>query len=86
MYAFFEHAQDEFCAYKVDLAKAYDRMDWHFLKCMMGIMGFASVWMNWIMTCVMSVNFLMHFNGQLLVRSLLHVVSGKGILYLRIYS
>lgn len=55
-----------FCAYKLDLAKAYDRMDWHFLQCMMGALGFAPRWINWIMTCVASVKFAVHFSGQLL--------------------
>ena len=31
----------EFCAYKLDLAKAYDRVDWKFLESMLCAYGFA---------------------------------------------
>ena len=56
----------EFCAYKLDLVNAYDCVDWHFLQCMMGALGFAPTWINWIMACVTSVKFAVRFNGQLL--------------------
>lgn len=56
--------QGDFCAYKLDLAKAYDQVDWHFLKSMLGALGFNPVWINWIMSCVTSVKFSVHFNGQ----------------------
>uniref|UniRef100_A0A8R7VBS1 Reverse transcriptase domain-containing protein n=1 Tax=Triticum urartu TaxID=4572 RepID=A0A8R7VBS1_TRIUA len=56
----------EFCAYKLDLAKAYDRVDWNFLKCMLSAVGFAPEWIKWIMACVTSVKFSVRFNGQLL--------------------
>ncbi|XP_073360138.1 uncharacterized protein [Aegilops tauschii subsp. strangulata] len=44
-----------FCAYKLDLSKAYDRVDWIFLERMMKKMGFARRWVDWIMACVTSV-------------------------------
>ncbi|XP_073362462.1 uncharacterized protein [Aegilops tauschii subsp. strangulata] len=44
-----------FCAYKLDLSKAYDRVDWRFLEQVMQRMGFASQWVKWIMACVISV-------------------------------
>ena len=56
----------EFCAYRLDLAKAYDGMDWNFLKCMLSPLGFARGWIKWIMACVTSVKFSVRFSGQLL--------------------
>ena len=55
-----------YCSYKLDLAKAYDRVDWKFLESMLRAYGFAPVWVNWIMTCVTSVKFSVRLNGQLL--------------------
>ena len=55
-----------FCAYKLDLSKAYDRVDRIFLERMMQKMGFARHWMNWIMTCVTSLRYTVKFNGTLL--------------------
>lgn len=46
-----------YCAYKLDLAKAYDRVDWDFLEGAMEKMGFGALWISWIMKCVKSVRF-----------------------------
>jgi hypothetical protein len=53
----------EFCAYKLDLSKAYDRVDWGFLKSLLVKLGFHSKWVQWIMTCVSSVRYTVRFNG-----------------------
>lgn len=44
-------------AVKIDISKAYDRVDWGFLHHMMISMGFAPQWVDWIMLCVTSVNY-----------------------------
>jgi hypothetical protein len=54
------------CAYKLDLSKAYDRVDWTFLEGTMRKMGFAEKWINWIMSCVTSVRYAVRLNGTLL--------------------
>ena len=56
----------EYCAYKLDLAKAYDHVDWQFLQSMMGALDFAPQWIKWVMTCVTSVKSAVRFNCQLL--------------------
>jgi hypothetical protein len=53
------------CAYKLDLSKAYDRVDWTFLEEMMKKMGFSSKWISWIMVCVRSVRFAVRINGHI---------------------
>jgi hypothetical protein len=55
-----------FCAYKLDLSKAYDRVDWEFLKKVMQRLGFCHRWVDWIMSCVTSVRYQVKFNGTLL--------------------
>jgi hypothetical protein len=55
-----------FCAYKLDLSKAYDRVDWDFLKKVMQRLGFSHRWVDWIMACVTSVRYKVKFNGNLL--------------------
>lgn len=54
------------CAYKLDLSKAYDRVDWRFLEQAMYKLGFAHRWVSWIMTCITSVRYSVKFNGSLL--------------------
>jgi hypothetical protein len=41
------------CAFKLDLSKAYDRVDWNFLEGVLVKMGFSMRWVNWIMTCIL---------------------------------
>lgn len=54
------------CAYKLDLAKAYDRVDWRFLEGTLEKCGFSQKWINWVMQCVRSVRYSVRFNGELL--------------------
>ena len=54
------------CVYKLDLSKAYDRVDWRFLEMAMKRLGFAHRWVRWIISCVTSVRYSIKFNGTLL--------------------
>ena len=58
--------QDKFCAYKLDLAKAYDRVDWSYLRQVLVKPGFHRTWVQWIMECVTTVRYSVRFNGVLL--------------------
>uniref|UniRef100_A0A8I6X233 Reverse transcriptase domain-containing protein n=1 Tax=Hordeum vulgare subsp. vulgare TaxID=112509 RepID=A0A8I6X233_HORVV len=61
-----KNPRDTHCAYKLDLAKAYDRVEWVFLEEAMQKMGFHARWISWIMKCVTSVRFSVMLNGELL--------------------
>ncbi|TQD76094.1 hypothetical protein C1H46_038362 [Malus baccata] len=51
-------------ALKLDISKAYDRIEWSFLEQMMRHLGFAEEWINWIMMCVTTVTYSFKFNGD----------------------
>ena len=50
-------------ALKIDMSKAYDRIEWDFLKLMMLRMGFAEDWVKLIMLCVSTVSYQVIRNG-----------------------
>ncbi|XP_019172447.1 PREDICTED: uncharacterized protein LOC109167833 [Ipomoea nil] len=50
-------------ALKLDMARAYDKMEWVFLKQMMKALGFAEQWVNLIMMCVTTVSYNILING-----------------------
>jgi hypothetical protein len=56
----------KYCAYKLDLAKAYDRVDWNYLEEVLEKLGFARQWISWIMSCVKSVTYSVRLKGELL--------------------
>jgi hypothetical protein len=51
-------------AIKLDMSKAYDRVEWGFLHSMMLKLGFRQQWANLVMRCVSSVNYCIKINGE----------------------
>ncbi|XP_024964369.1 uncharacterized protein LOC112504650, partial [Cynara cardunculus var. scolymus] len=52
------------CAFKIDIRKAYDTVDWQFLLVMLKGMGFHPVMLNWIKSLITSPTFSICVNGQ----------------------
>lgn len=54
-----------FGALKIDMSKAYDRVNWNFLKAILMSMNFSSNWVKWIMECVSTVQYTLLINGSI---------------------
>ncbi|GJT53978.1 RNA-directed DNA polymerase, eukaryota, reverse transcriptase zinc-binding domain protein [Tanacetum coccineum] len=52
------------CALKIDIAKAYDTVNWGFLKQILVHFGFHEKIIRWIMACVTSATFSICINGE----------------------
>ena len=55
---------------KLDMHKAYDRVEWIFLRAMMEKLGFDTGWIDMIMARVSSVRYKVRFNSQETLRYL----------------
>ncbi|KAM1225451.1 hypothetical protein ACFX13_044918 [Malus domestica] len=53
-----------FLALKLDMSKAYDRVEWYFLKQIMLQLGFDPRWIDLVMSCVSSVTYSFVVNGE----------------------
>lgn len=55
--------KDRFCAVKLDMMKAYERVEWGYVEAIMTKMGFAPSWVSLIMRMVSTVKFSVMLNG-----------------------
>ncbi|GJY88494.1 polypyrimidine tract-binding protein homolog 2 isoform X1 [Tanacetum coccineum] len=53
------------CALKVDIQKAYDTVNWHFLEKILLCFGFPSIMVQWIKACVTSASYSISINGNI---------------------
>ena len=58
-----KEGKDCFMAVKLDISKAYDRMEWGFIKKVMEQLGFHERWINLIMHCITTVTYSVLING-----------------------
>jgi hypothetical protein len=56
--------KEGFAAVKVDMSKAYDRVEWRFLRAMMLKLGFSLRWVDLVMKCVTTVTYQIKVNGK----------------------
>jgi hypothetical protein len=56
---------EAFAAVKLDMSKAYDRVEWHFLEAMMLKLGFHRRFVAIVMRCVTTVKYRIKVNGDL---------------------
>lgn len=50
-------------ALKLDISKAFDKVEWTFLEVMMRRMGFHDIWCRWIMKCITTITYAVLING-----------------------
>ena len=62
-------------AVKLDMSKAYDRVEWDYLHGCLSKLGFDLVWISSVMRCVTNVRYAARVNGELTEP----VVPSKGI-------
>lgn len=49
---------------KLDMAKAYDRVNWDFLRKVLLAFGFSQEWVRWVLSCVTTPSFSVLLNGE----------------------
>jgi hypothetical protein len=56
--------REDLMAIKIDMEKAFDRMEWRFILAILSKLGFHPTWINWIKICITSHSFSILINGS----------------------
>ena len=51
-------------ALKLDMEKAYDQLEWPFIRACLQQLGFHSKWINWVMECITTVSYSLLVNDE----------------------
>ena len=58
-------SKEGYATVKLDMTKAYDRVEWRFVHDMMVKLGFSAGWIGLIMKCISLVSYRIKVNGEL---------------------
>ena len=56
--------KNKFMALKLDIVKAFDKVEWKFIDTVMMKMGFYSKWREWLKICICTVSYSVLINGE----------------------
>jgi hypothetical protein len=59
-----QQAKRPYFALKIDMMKAYDRVEWSYLEGCLSKLGFAASWIGTVMRCVTEVRYAVKVNGE----------------------
>jgi hypothetical protein len=57
-------SREDLMAIKIDMEKAFDRMEWRFILAILSKLGFHRTWINWIKICITSHSFSILINDS----------------------
>ena len=59
-----QSSKSSFMAFKLNMSKEYDRVEWKYLELIMKGMGFADIWVALMMECISLVSYSILINGE----------------------
>ena len=56
--------ETRYMAIKLGIEKAYDRLEWNFIRVIISKLGFHTKWIDWVMECITIISYSLLINGN----------------------